>query len=212
MIGKSVSLLLFGGYGVVEVECGVGQKVEHEFEALGAFVVGVGHVVVACGEAEEFGHAENALFGLGGGGKAVEIGKVGSIHAYDEVEIFEIALSHLAAVMCELQASASGVGTHARVWKLTDMVVAGSGGVYYPSVLSMMLGNNIEEHTLGGRTTADIAETHHENFHFFFAADERSYAWNESVDYHNAYLKSLSMVSAAVTAALLWPRRSLMRE
>lgn len=52
---------LFWLEGGVEVGAGVLEQVEHQLEAFGAFVVGVGHVVVACCQCAELHHAHDLL-------------------------------------------------------------------------------------------------------------------------------------------------------
>ena len=95
---------------------GVVEEVEDELKALGAFVVGVGYVVVAGGEAAHPpGYGVDFLKRLRGGSESTKVVDVGAVHAYDQVEIVEIGWSDLTCEVGEVEASACGVDAHAAV-------------------------------------------------------------------------------------------------
>lgn len=63
----------------------------------------------------------------------MEIAHVGFVHAYYKVEIVEIALAYLPADMGQVQSALTGVGAHARIRQITNVISPGSGRVYLPS-------------------------------------------------------------------------------
>lgn len=115
--------------GVVDVGAGVLEEVEDELEALGAFVVGVGDVVVVLAEVGAEVGGDGVDFGLclWVGGELEEVAVVVGVHGDDDVEVGEVVDVDLAGAVGEGEVALGGVVAHSGVGELACVVVACGG-------------------------------------------------------------------------------------
>ena len=151
---------LFWLEGGVEVGAGVLEQVEHQLEAFGAFVVGVGHVVVACCQCAELHHAHDFTLLLCCGSQPTQVGGVGCIHGNDDVETVEVGLAHLPCTVRQGVAPPLGMHAHALVGQFAGMVRPGTCRIDVPAGAVAGVVDNALEHAMRRRAAAYVAEAH----------------------------------------------------
>jgi hypothetical protein len=151
--------------------------VEHAFEAAGAAVIGVGHVfAVAGGELEEQAQLVRATFAR----ERRQVAVIGPVHGEDEVEFEKVFGPRLArAEVADLDPPLRRRAAGARVRAVTDMVVAGTGGIACDGVVEPRLTHKGIEHALGGGRAADVShadeqDTNHGGLQYFVCQDDGS--------------------------------------
>ena len=149
------------------------QHVEHQFEALVALVVGIGHVGAVGMAAAELRHAENLPRSLARGSQPVERLVVHVVHRHDHVEAVEILLPDLPRTVRQRIAAARGRAAHARIGQFAAVSPVGSRGVDPERPGQAASLHDAAHDALGGRRTADIAEAdkQYSRFHMVEISD-----------------------------------------
>ena len=149
------------------------QHVEHQFEALVALVVGIGHVGAVGMAAAKLRHAENLPRSLARRSQPVERLVVHVVHRHDHVEAVEILLPDLPRTVRQRIAAARGRAAHARIGQFAAVSPVGSRGVDPERPGQAASLHDAAHDALGGRRTADIAEAdkQYSRFHMVEISD-----------------------------------------
>lgn len=132
------------------------DQIEDDVES--AHIVGVGHIRVfrVGGKIEE----PNDAFGIeAGGGCIAEVTLIRGIHGNEPIETFKVRGSQFPrALHGDVEASFTGDGDGACVWRLSSMPPSGPTGVHEEARGQVLISDLGDKNALGERRAADVSE------------------------------------------------------